>query len=71
MGRIISYSDIKNGRVPDLNDFQKAKELVSEVIGGFDKSDLFGAKAFGSVGYETPNVRSDFDLLIILQDEKP
>lgn len=70
MGKIYKFSDIVHNRVPQTKDFASAKILVLEELSklAFRKL-IYGAKVFGSVGKGTPNERSDFDLLIITQNE--
>lgn len=70
MGRIIPYSDIENGLVPMRADFLQAKNEVLDLLVGLPEY-VCGAKVFGSVGYGTPNERSDLDLLIIAQSDTP
>jgi hypothetical protein len=56
MGRIVPYSDIENEKVPNINDFVRAKDVTFDFLSEFG-SEIYGAKVFGSVGYGTPNDR--------------
>jgi predicted nucleotidyltransferase len=71
MGKIFSYSEIEEGRVPTSSDFSLAKDLAfSALTTSIDKGEVRGAAVFGSVAKGTPSERSDFDLLMITQEEK-
>lgn len=72
MGKIFSYSEIEEGRVPTTSDFSLAKDLAfSALTSSISRNEVSGAAVFGSVAKGTPSERSDFDLLVITQEEKP
>lgn len=72
MGKIFSYSEIGEGRVPTTSDFSLAKDLAfSALTTSIGQGEVSGAAVFGSVAKGAPSERSDFDLLVITQEEKP
>ena len=71
MGKIYDYSDIANHNIPCPKDFALTKQLILEGLSAqVEKGEVLGAKVFGSVALGKPSVRSDFDLVVILEDEK-
>lgn len=70
MGKIYAFSEIANRRVPHPNDFLRAKGLVLDNLSRIVKEgSIHGAKVFGSVAKGTPNERSDFDILVITEND--
>lgn len=68
MGKVYSFSDIVNKKIPKSEDFVKAKKIVLDELSKFaEEGEIYGAKIFGSVAKGTPNERSDFDLLIVTE----
>ena len=71
MGKIFDYHDILDNRVPQPEDFSKAKEelrelMVAKALGG----EIFGGMVYGSVAKGTPGPRSDFDFVLIHDTEE-
>jgi predicted nucleotidyltransferase len=70
MGKIYTFTEIQEKHIPDRTDFRIAKSIVLEEMEHFvEQGIVAGAKVFGSVGKETPSVRSDFDLVVILNED--
>lgn len=66
MGKIYNFAEIKYGQVPRPDDFAVAKEIVLDGLSRLYRSGtIYGGKVFGSVARGTPNMRSDFDLLVV------
>ncbi len=70
MGKIYNYSEIEQGRIPRQRDFLTAKAEVRYNLSRLSaEGETYGAKIFGSVAKGTPRIRSDLDLLIIINKE--
>lgn len=70
MGKIYEFSEIESLRIPHASDFLKAKTLVLNGLSRLaEEGEIYGAKIFGSVAKGTPNERSDFDLLVISEQD--
>ena len=70
MGKVYKFSDIADNHVPQADDFARAKTMALDELSRLVFcGSIYGAKVFGSVAKGTPNERSDFDLLVITQDD--
>lgn len=70
MGKVYEFETIQGGRVPTVDDFSAVKQLVLTGLAAFVNSDeVYGAKVFGSVAKGSPNERSDFDLVVITEED--
>lgn len=66
MGRIFSFEDIEQHRIPTQSTFLQAKELTLEALNLLCvEGIIYGARGFGSVALGTPTKRSDFDIVIV------
>jgi predicted nucleotidyltransferase len=69
MGRILSYNQLARGNYPTPADFSTASKLFCEQSQIAIDSGVFeSAAVFGSVARGTPNIRSDFDAIMIGDD---
>ena len=72
MGRVFSYDEIEQGRVPNQGQFELARDLFCELSDNYVKQEIFsGAFIFGSVAVDLCGIRSDFDAIISLEDSVP
>jgi len=69
MGKIYSWERIENGNIPTPDQFSCAKRFVLDELLKFVPEDIYGAKVFGSVAKNSPSNRSDFDLLVLINNE--
>jgi hypothetical protein len=70
MGRVFSAEQVQAGAYPSPADFQTAKEVFTDgVNSGVENGLFYGGEIYGSVAAGMPNVRSDFDGLIIIRHE--
>lgn len=66
MGRVFSYEEIRQNRVPKAEDFKSAKEITANYLLALHKEgDIVGAQFIGSVAKGVPTRRSDLDVVII------
>lgn len=71
MGKIFTFDEIHDGLVPSQEDFVAAKMQTLEALAHMATvGDIAGAMIFGSVAKGTPSERSDFDLLVITEEER-
>lgn len=72
MGRIFSYEEITEDRLPTAESFHDAQKVFSELVAdGINESWLDGAFVYGSVALGLANRRSDFDSFLALANNKP
>lgn len=72
MGRVFSYDEIEQGRIPTQDQFELAKNLFCELSSNYVNQGIFsGAFIFGSVAVNMCGIRSDFDAIISLEDSVP
>jgi hypothetical protein len=70
MGKVFTFEDIQEGRIPDSDNFKIAKTTVVDRLSAIHaKGMIEGAMVFGSVAKGTPNLRSDFDLLVVTNSD--
>lgn len=70
MGKVYEFSEVLTKRIPRPDDFATAKIFLLKYLDSMAKEgQIYGAKVFGSVGKGTPNVRSDFDLLVVTEND--
>lgn len=70
MGKIYYYSAIAQRTVPKPNDFTVAKyQVLDDLTQLAERGGIWGAKVFGSVAKGTPYERSDFDLLVVTEED--
>ena len=70
MGKVYEFSEIAEHRVPLPLDFLTAKKLALDNLSvSVRNGEIYGAKVFGSVAKGTPNERSDFDIVIITEND--
>lgn len=72
MGRIFSFEEIAEGRLPTTGAFDDARKVFSELANnGINEGWLDGAFIYGSVALGLANRRSDFDTFLALTDNTP
>lgn len=64
MGRVLSFFDVVNGRLPSEAGFAAVEQKLAELLAS-DGNHQLTALIFGSAGYQKPSVRSDFDYLLV------
>lgn len=69
MGKIYSWESIESGGVPNVEDFSVAKRTVLDGLWGMFPNEIDGAKVFGSVAKDSPSIRSDFDILVVFNND--
>lgn len=69
MGRVFSFDEIEAGRVPKPEYFDSAKHMT---LGWMDSmlenGEIEGGLVFGSVASGTASIRSDFDMVLVIND---
>lgn len=68
MGKIYSWERIENGGVPNVENFSVAKRMILSDLLGLIPNEIYGAKVYGSVAKSSPSVRSDFDILVVFNN---
>ena len=70
MGRVFSYEQIQEGKVPDPFVFTKVRKTFALSVGhGVRNETLVGGMVFGSAAVGRANRRSDLDVLLELPDD--
>ena len=69
MGKVFSWTEIKNGEIPLIDNFKKVREFIVDKVQNYEcvDSGIF----CGSVLKGNNNIRSDFDFLLAYWPNKP
>ena len=68
MGKIYSWERIENDGVPNVENFSVAKRMILSDLSGLIPNEIYGAKVYGSVAKNSPSIRSDFDILVVFNN---